>query len=661
MNQKELLTSKQLTLAPTLKEGPLDEGVIPLKNVPRKSYLTISPKQWQVLKRFREGKTVSEVLPDLILKRECPSLSSLYELVVKAHQAGILLDEDQELEDTGEASIKAYNWRLKLNENYISVLSWASILFGLAALFWAGITLPQTLLPILLVWCASSAALSLGNVLAASLLRWHEVDIYHPRFHWKTLIPHFCFDCSDIIMIPRSSRKAVALSRIAPLFLFLGLSAILWPPMAYGLLLGLFYASDPVTSNPATDYLRAYYKKLRLSTSEDFLFVQNRLFWTLLNNKVKLDNKFFYLVYALYTFAWLALVHLLHARLFDIQGPELLATISTSEHFPFAAGSVVIALLGMMLLAGGYAFWILLKNTETLWKSRRRRKVVKLDDDETPNNAKKAEIVGSTLLFRKAGLEPETLAAIAERASVLRFEKHDIVIREGDQGDSLFVVAQGEVSVQKETASGRDDEVARLGPLEAFGEIALLRRVPRTRSVVARKRTLLLEISRDDFQQHLVGQVGAEQIEATLKKEAFLARLEFTSSWSPHALRRFSELATECSIAAGKCFLKKGHDNRFFYLVYEGALEAREGKKRLSKLSIGDFFGEISLLQNSIITADVYALEDSRCFVLNKKDFLRFISEDFVISLYFEKVSSKRLKEPIFPLRGKSFDCTVVR
>jgi CRP-like cAMP-binding protein len=258
-------------------------------------------------------------------------------------------------------------------------------------------------------------------------------------------------------------------------------------------------------------------------------------------------------------------------------------------------------------------------------------------------------------------LEPETLAAIAERASVLRFEKHDIVIREGDQGDSLFVVAQGEVSVQKETASGRDDEVARLGPLEAFGEIALLRRVPRTRSVVARKRTLLLEISRDDFQQHLVGQVGAEQIEATLKKEAFLARLEFTSSWSPHALRRFSELATECSIAAGKCFLKKGHDNRFFYLVYEGALEAREGKKRLSKLSIGDFFGEISLLQNSIITADVYALEDSRCFVLNKKDFLRFISEDFVISLYFEKVSSKRLKEPIFPLRGKSFDCTVVR
>jgi len=44
-------------------------------------------------------------------------------------------------------------------------------------------------------------------------------------------------------------------------------------------------------------------------------------------------------------------------------------------------------------------------------------------------------------------------------------------------------------------------------------------------------------------------------------------------------------------------------------------------------------------------------------FVLYKSDFLKFISEDFVLSLFFEKVRSERLYEPIFPLRGRSIEC----
>ena len=78
----------------------------------------------------------------------------------------------------------------------------------------------------------------------------------------------------------------------------------------------------------------------------------------------------------------------------------------------------------------------------------------------------------------------------------------------------------------------------------------------------------------------------------------------------------------------------------------------------IAKRGIDDFFGEISLLQNSSITADAYdTIEDRRCFVLYKSDFLKFISEDFVLSLFFEEVRSERLYEPIFPLRGRSFEC----
>jgi hypothetical protein len=41
---------------------------------------------------------------------------------------------------------------------------------------------------------------------------------------------------------------------------------------------------------------------------------------------------------------------------------------------------------------------------------------------------------------------------------------------------------------------------------------------------------------------------------------------------------------------------------------------------------------------------------------MNKRDFLQFLTKDALIGLQFESISSQRLGQPIFPLKGKSFD-----
>jgi MFS family permease len=92
------------------------------------------------------------------------------------------------------------------------------------------------------------------------------------------------------------------------------------------------------------------------------------------------------------------------------------------------------------------------------------------------------------------------------------------VVREGEPGDRFYVVVQGAAAVRQD---GR--ELRTLGPGDAFGEIALLRRVPRTASVVAIEPLELRALERDDFLLAVTGTPEAID-EAARVADAYLER-----------------------------------------------------------------------------------------------------------------------------------------
>jgi CRP-like cAMP-binding protein len=73
-----------------------------------------------------------------------------------------------------------------------------------------------------------------------------------------------------------------------------------------------------------------------------------------------------------------------------------------------------------------------------------------------------------------------------------------VVFEEGDPASRMYVIVSGEVRIQKRVGE-RDVTLALLGPGEAFGEMALLERAPRSAAAVVQRAARLLEIDEAAF------------------------------------------------------------------------------------------------------------------------------------------------------------------
>jgi len=93
----------------------------------------------------------------------------------------------------------------------------------------------------------------------------------------------------------------------------------------------------------------------------------------------------------------------------------------------------------------------------------------------------------------------QDLNYLSQKVKIKPYKAEQKIIKQGDRGDSLFVIMEGIVGVNINLEDGQQLEVARMGAGKFFGEMALLTGEPRTADIVAINDSILLEITKSDI------------------------------------------------------------------------------------------------------------------------------------------------------------------
>lgn len=103
-----------------------------------------------------------------------------------------------------------------------------------------------------------------------------------------------------------------------------------------------------------------------------------------------------------------------------------------------------------------------------------------------------------------AAMSPEQLSPLVGRLERRTYHKGQMILRQGDEGNSLFVIVAGRVRIFTLSPDGYELSVSIVDQGNFFGEMALLDGEPRSANVEAMQRTEVLVLHRQAFRNHLL-------------------------------------------------------------------------------------------------------------------------------------------------------------
>ena len=119
-----------------------------------------------------------------------------------------------------------------------------------------------------------------------------------------------------------------------------------------------------------------------------------------------------------------------------------------------------------------------------------------------PINTRVIETLKKTSLFQ--GLDTEDIEQVAAQVVTREYPKNSVVVTQGDDTDTLYVIIEGKVDVFLQNDKGKEIIINSLIDCDSFGELAPLGGIPRQASIVTTEVSLMALISRQVFMDTLL-------------------------------------------------------------------------------------------------------------------------------------------------------------
>ncbi len=124
-----------------------------------------------------------------------------------------------------------------------------------------------------------------------------------------------------------------------------------------------------------------------------------------------------------------------------------------------------------------------------------------------------------------------------------------------------------------------------------------------------------------------------------------LQNVPIFSGVSKKELKAMAHSCVDRSYQTGTVIESEGEKGVSFYLIIDGSVNVRKGSKSIAKLSKGQFFGELSILDKQPRSATIEALEPTRCLVMTAWVWSGFLETNPRLAVPVMRELARRLRE----------------
>jgi cAMP-dependent protein kinase regulator len=249
-------------------------------------------------------------------------------------------------------------------------------------------------------------------------------------------------------------------------------------------------------------------------------------------------------------------------------------------------------------------------------------------------------------------LDEDAFIGVLNKLRLRRYADDEVVIRQGDRGESFFIIADGDVLIKRDVTEDGGTTLAHLHRGAVFGEIALISDEPRHASVIARGDVDVLELRRSDL---IVAAAQLSSVTDALKaftRERFLGNLTATHPLFNTLTReeRHSVMShfVPVEFDADDPLIIEASQGPGLYLILAGGAavsKQTQGERiHLANLKPGDVCGEMSLIGDAPTNASVVAEEHMEALFLPREAFLEIVRSHPDFMKYLAGLSEERVR-----------------